>query len=62
MENLSIKTIPVTIRVLEVGGKRLTLSVFKQIPHGWPPFGKSEEFDKSFLGWVSYGEIGRAHV
>ena len=45
---ITITTIPVTIKIMEVGGRKLTLSVFRQIP--------TSEFDEnneeSFLGWI----------
>ena len=56
MEHLSITTIPVTIKVLEVGGKRLTLSVFRQIPEDFF-FGddiSDEQRAAWYLGWVDY--------
>jgi len=50
-ENVNISTVPVTIRVIEVGNKKMTISVFNQIPE--KDF--SYESDKDgFLGWVSY--------
>jgi hypothetical protein len=51
---ITITTIPVTIKVMEVGGKKLTLSVFKQIPSS----GFDENNDDSFLGWVKH-DIGK---
>jgi hypothetical protein len=55
---ITITTIPVTIKVMEVGGKKLTLSVFKQIPIGAFLQRKSEEEIKaSFLGWIKYDGV-----
>lgn len=59
MENLTISTLPVTIRVMEVGGKRLTLSVFKQIPEGYYFFDNEftdEQRREQYLGWVIYSD------
>jgi hypothetical protein len=57
MEKIQINTVPVTIRVMEVGGKRMTLSVFNQIRNGdfFDDDTISEaERKEAFLGWVSY--------
>lgn len=58
-KSLEIKTVPVTIRVVEVGGKRMSLSVFKQIQDD---YFFSDEYDgvAIFLGWVDYG--GNKHI
>lgn len=52
-KSLSINTVPVTIRVVEVGGKRMSLSVFKQIQED---YFFSDDYDgaANFLGWVDY--------
>lgn len=52
---ITITTIPVTIKVVEVGGKKLTLSVFRQIPRS-PFFHYKTEDERrnSFLGWVKH--------
>jgi hypothetical protein len=47
----NISTIPVTIKVIEVGNKKMTISVFNQIPLS--DFFYSIHKD-TFLGWVSY--------
>jgi len=58
MEKIQINTVPVTIRVMEVGGKKMTLSVFNQIQRlGF--FNEDidiseDERKEMFLGWVSY--------
>lgn len=52
-KELSIKTVPVTIRVVEVGGKRMTLSVFKQIQDGYF-FNKEPDGVVAYLGWIDY--------
>lgn len=61
-QNIIISTMPVTIKIMEVGGKKMTMSVFKQIPHGEffiRQAGKAlyrdstkEEREASFLGWI----------
>lgn len=58
-QKIEIGTLPVTIRVVEVGGKRMTKAVFNQIP-------ESEFIDTSdtfephegthYLGWVKVGD------
>lgn len=56
MEKISIQTVPVTIRVMEVGGKRMTLAVFNQIQAD-DFFGEEitdEDRESSFIGWVSH--------
>jgi hypothetical protein len=58
MEKISIQTVPITIRVMEVGGKRMTLAVFNQIRAG-DFFGEEmtdEDRESSFIGWVSHKE------
>lgn len=47
----NISTIPVTIKVIEVGNKKMTISVFNQIPQS--DFFYSIHKD-TFLGWVKY--------
>lgn len=56
MEKISIQTVPVTIRVMEVGGKRMTLAVFNQIQSGdfFSEEISDEEREKFFIGWVSH--------
>lgn len=49
----NISTIPVTIKVIEVGNKKMTISVFNQIP--LKDFFYTIYKD-TFLGWVSYKE------
>lgn len=53
-QKITINTLPVTIKVIEVGGKKMTISVLKQIPYS--PFlitGLGEdELNSSYLGWV----------
>ena len=58
MEKITISTVPVTIRVMEVGGKRMTLAVFNQIRSGdfFSEEMTDEDRDSSFLGWVSHKE------
>lgn len=48
----NISTIPITIKVIEVGNKKMTISVFNQIPFN--DFYYS--YKDTFLGWVSYKE------
>ena len=61
--DLSIKTIPVEIKVLTVDGKRMTLSVFRQIPEYSGPY---TEFKDGVLrpivhvlGWCSFFKAGK---
>lgn len=56
MEKISIQTVPVTIRVMEVGGKRMTLAVFNQIQAGdfFSEEITDEDREKFFIGWVSH--------
>jgi len=56
MEKISIQTVPVTIRVMEVGGKRMTLSVFNQIQNGdfFSEEIADENRDACYIGWVSH--------
>lgn len=58
MEKITISTVPVRIRVIEVGGKRMTISVFNQIQeyYFFDPETDDEHLRKEFLGWVSYKE------
>jgi len=55
-ETLSIKTVPVTIRVIEVSGKKMTLSVFNQIQYDFFPWDIYRHFDTNeiFIGWVQH--------
>ncbi len=50
-EDITINTAPVSIKVVEVGNKKMTISVFNQIPE--KGFFYSENKD-GFIGWVSY--------
>lgn len=52
--DVTISTIPVEIKVITVGGKRLTLSVFNQIPDSdnFLLDMNEEERIQSYLGWV----------
>jgi hypothetical protein len=56
MEKITISTVPVTIRVMEVGGKRLTLAVFNQIQSGdfFDEETDESERESSFLGWIQH--------
>lgn len=66
-KELSIKTVPVEIRVLLVDGKRMTKSVFDQIkdvPSAGDIIKISPDFKKcniipNILGWVNYQEYDR---
>ena len=66
-KELSIKTVPVEIRVLLVDGKRMTKSVFDQImevPHANDIIKFSPDFKRcniipTILGWVNYQEYDR---
>jgi len=53
---------PVTIKVMEVGGKKMTMSVFKQIPERHFYLGDSDSQKKSFLGWVFIEKYGKFFV
>ncbi|MDP1814009.1 MAG: hypothetical protein Q8K92_06130 [Leadbetterella sp.] len=50
-EDITISTVPVSIRVVEVGNKKMTISVFNQIPVNG--FLYSEQ-KNGFIGWISY--------
>lgn len=56
MEKISIQTVPVTIRVMEVGGKRMTLAVFNQIQNGdfFSEEIADEDREACYIGWVSH--------
>lgn len=51
-EKIAISTLPVSVKIIEVGGKKLTVSVFNQIPS----FGFSSQSTEEIihLGWVKY--------
>ncbi|WP_076596669.1 hypothetical protein [Chryseobacterium sp. RU33C] len=53
-EVIHISTIPVTIKVIQVGEKKLSVSVFNQIPIDDAFFTKlsSDERINCFIGWV----------
>lgn len=53
-KSIQISTIPVTIKIIQVGGKKLTVSVFNQIPIDDTFYTKmsNEERLVSFIGWV----------
>lgn len=55
-KELSIKTMPVTIRVIRMGGHKMTISVFRQIPTitGWDltPSGNVVLRDIPVIGYV----------
>lgn len=56
MENLKIATIPITIRVIEVNNKKMTISVFNQIISKdivGSEIINDNNFEKHLLGWVS---------
>lgn len=55
-DKIMITTVPVTIRVIEVGGKKMTVSVFTQIQRGdfFDENISHEERQKMFLGWVAH--------
>jgi len=55
-QNITISTVPVTIRVVAVGGKKMTLSVFKQIPFAkFLETGLTfDEIEESYLGYIKY--------
>lgn len=55
-DKIIISTVPVTIRVIEVGGKRMTLSVFNQIQDSFffEDGITEDEKIKTFLGWVDH--------
>jgi len=60
-QDIIISTVPVTIKVIEVGGKKMTKAVFDQIQEGeWKDFFPIDNRDKflehNFLGWVSTKE------
>lgn len=59
-QNIIISTMPVTIKVMEVGGKKMTMSVFKQIPemHFIRNGTNREQRQASFLGWVKIPNVG----
>lgn len=55
MENISIKEVPISIKIIEINNKKMTISVFNQIPsYSEFEFRKILDGDlsKSFLGWV----------
>lgn len=52
IKNLSINTLKVEIKTLSIGGKQMTLSVFKQIP--FLLVSSLNEDDDIILGWVKY--------
>ena len=57
-QKVAINTLPITIRVVEVGGKRMTKAVFNQIPdYEFIDFNTGEPYEgmESF-GWVKVGE------
>ncbi len=53
-ESIHISTVPVTIKIIQVGGKKLTASVFNQIPIDDSFYTKlnNEERLDCFIGWV----------
>lgn len=58
-QKIEIDTLPVTIRVVEVGGKRMTKAVFNQIPEGEfiDSFDTHEPHEGThYLGWVNTGK------
>ena len=50
---LSIQTVPVKIKLLEVDGKKMTISVFKQIPKVDIDDFCNRYFEHTILGWVN---------
>lgn len=62
MNKVTISTLPVTIKVIQVAGKRMTLSVFHQIPNriflddeiAWL---YDDILAEEYLGWVKYNGI-----
>lgn len=62
-KELTIKTVPVEIKVLTVDGKRMTLSVFKQIPEVQGSIVFYNEDEREFqrtadpLGWSRVNEV-----
>jgi hypothetical protein len=61
-QNIIISTMPVTIKIMEVGGKKMTMSVFKQIPECHFYRGDADSQKESFLGWVFIEKYGRFFV
>jgi hypothetical protein len=57
-QKITISTTPVTIKVIEVAGKKMTLSVFKQIPSfEWDIKDiEDEDLNQMYLGWVSHND------
>ena len=51
-EKIAISTLPISVKIVEVGGKKLTISVFNQIPSFGFPSQSPEEI--IHLGWVRY--------
>lgn len=51
---ITISTVPVTIRVIEVGGKKMTQSVFNQIPNKNFGMLTESEQSESYIGWVKH--------
>lgn len=58
MEKIEISTVAVRIRVIEVGGKKMTISVFGQIQDDYffDEDVSDEDRIKGYLGWVSHKE------
>lgn len=52
-EDITISTVPVSIKVVEVGNKKMTISVFNQIPEEDFFYDKHKE---EFIGWVNHKE------
>lgn len=62
-QNIIISTVPVTIKVMEVGCKKMTMSVFKQIPeYEFYVLENSEIRKSSFLGWVCIEKYGKFFI
>ena len=59
-QNVTISTLPVTIKIVEVAGKRMTLSVFKQIPKMDFILSNqdAEQRAKSVFGWTCIPRLG----
>jgi hypothetical protein len=52
-EDITISTVPVSIKVVEVGNKKMTISVFNQIPKKLFFYDNHKD---GFIGWVRYKE------
>lgn len=55
-QEIVIQTVPVTIKVIEVGGKKMTISVFNQIPSNARFWIVSPDYilEDAFIGWVKH--------